>query len=125
MRRLALALCLVCTTFGGLGASAASADPVNNPNALLFHVTCSGIPAFDVIGQGAAGHVVGSNSIAVLQAGTFTVFVNGVQTSQSTQSYSGQGSTVSCSAVAEFTAGVDTIRIEITDALIHLTPANG
>jgi hypothetical protein len=70
--------------------------------------------------------VVGSNSMAVLLAGTFTVFVNGVQVNQSTQTHPGQGvSTLSCFAFTEFTDGADTIRIEITNASIHLTPASG
>jgi hypothetical protein len=126
MRRLALAASLVCATVGAFGVGTATADPVGNKHVTLFHVTCAGVPAFDVLGQGAAGHVLGSNSNAVLLAGTATVFVNGVQVSQSSQEHPGEGTpALTCSAFAEFTDGADTIRIEITNAKIHLTPASG
>ena len=126
MRRLAFALCLVCTTFAVFGAGTAAADPVNNPNALVFTVACDGLGTFTVVGTGSAGHVLGSKSIGVLLAGTTTVFVNGVQVDQETFDHPGQGvSTVSCSAFAEFTDGPNTVRIEITDARVHVTPATG
>jgi hypothetical protein len=50
--------------------------------------------------------------------------VNGVQTNQFTFDHPGRGvSTLACTGFSEFTVGSDTIRIEITDARIHLTPA--
>jgi hypothetical protein len=123
MRRMTLAVCLVCTIVAVWGAGTAAADPVNNPHVTVFTVTCEGVPEFQVVGTGAAGHVLGSNSIAVLLAGTVTEFVNGVQTNQFTFDH-GQGvSTLACTAFAEFTVGANTIRIEITDARIYLTPA--
>lgn len=126
MRRLVLSLCVIGTTLGAFGAGTAIADPVNNKHVSLFHVTCPGTPTFDVLGHGAAGHVVGSNSIAVLLAGDFTVHVNGVLVDQFTQDHPGQGTpALSCSAFSEFTAGADTIRIDVANAKIHLTPASG
>ena len=124
MRRITFALCLVCTTVAVWGAGRAAADPVNNPHVSVYTVTCEGVPEFQVIGTGKAGHVLGSNSIAVLLSGTITQFVNGVQTDQNTFD-SGQGvSALTCSAFSEFTVGGDTIRTEITDARILLTPAS-
>jgi hypothetical protein len=124
MRRMTLAVCLVCTIVAVSGAGTAAADPVNNPHATVFTVTCEGVPEFQVVGTGAAGHVLGSNRIAVLLAGTRTEFVNGVQTNQFTFDHPGRGvSTLACTGFSEFTVGSDTIRIEITDARIHLTPA--
>jgi archaellum component FlaG (FlaF/FlaG flagellin family) len=127
MRRLTAALCFACTIGFVWGAGPAAADPVKNPNApAVLEVTCSGVPTFHVVGTGAAGHVLENNSIAVLLAGTTTTFVNGVQVEQITFDNPGRGvSTLACEAVAEFTAGADQIRIEITDARVHLTPARG
>ena len=124
MRRMTLAVCLVCTTVAVWGAGRAAADPVNSPHVSVFTITCEGVPEFQVVGTGAAGHVLGSNSIAVLLSGTLTQFVNGVQMNQNTFD-TGQGvSALACTGFSEFTVGADTIRIEITDARILLTPAS-
>jgi archaellum component FlaG (FlaF/FlaG flagellin family) len=104
-----------------------AADPIKNPDARTFTVTCTvdgQSTTFQIVGTGAAGHVLDNNSIAVLASGTRTTFVNGVQTDQVTFSTPGQGlRTVPCSATAEFQdeAG-DNVRIVITDAQILLTP---
>ena len=125
MRRIALAA-LVCMVGAGWGVSSAAADPVNNPNVQEFTVTCAGMTPFHVVPVGSAGHVLENNSIAVLLAGTVTTFVNGDQVDQNTFDHKGKGtSTLACGAVAEFTAGPDTIKIVITGARIHLTPASG
>jgi hypothetical protein len=124
MRRMTLAVCLVCTIVAVWGAGTAAADPVNNPHVSVFTITCEGVPEFQVVGTGAAGHVLGSNSIAVLLSGTLTQFVNGVQTNQNTFDTGHGVSALACTALSEFTVGADTIRIEITDARILLTPAS-
>jgi archaellum component FlaG (FlaF/FlaG flagellin family) len=104
-----------------------AADPIKNPDARTFTVTCTvegQSTTFQIVGTGAAGHVLDNNSIAVLASGTRTTFVNGVQTDQVTFSTPGQGlRTVPCTATAEFQdeAG-DNVRIVITDAQILLTP---
>jgi archaellum component FlaG (FlaF/FlaG flagellin family) len=105
----------------------AAADPIKNPDARTFTVTCTvdgQSTTFQIVGTGAAGHVLDNNGIAVLVSGTRTTFVNGIETDQVTFSTPGQGlSTVPCSATAEFQdeAG-NNVRIEITDAQILLTP---
>jgi hypothetical protein len=121
----ALPLALVLLSF--MVASAA-ADPVKHPNARTFTVTCTtsgGEITFDVVGTGAAGHDLGSNSNAVLLAGTTTTFVNGVQTNQDMFDHPGVGTkTVPCAARTEFLdEDGNTVVIEITDALVNLTPA--
>lgn len=104
-----------------------AADPIKNPDARTFTVTCTvdgQSTTFQIVGTGAAGHVLDNNSIAVLASGTRTTFVNGVQTDQVSFSTPGQGlRTVPCTATAEFQdeAG-DNVRIVITDAQILLTP---
>lgn len=104
-----------------------AADPIKNPDARTFTVTCTVYgqsTTFQIVGTGAAGHVLDNNSIAVLASGTRTTFVNGVQTDQVSFSTPGQGlRTVPCTATAEFQdeAG-DNVRIVITDAQILLTP---
>jgi archaellum component FlaG (FlaF/FlaG flagellin family) len=126
MRRVAFALGPVCAVFAVWGVGAAAADPVNNPHAQVFTVTCAGVPTFHVVGTGRAGHVLENNSIAVLLAGTITTFVNDVEVAQDTFDHRGKGvSTLDCEGVAEFVADGDTIRLELTDARIHLTPARG
>jgi archaellum component FlaG (FlaF/FlaG flagellin family) len=105
----------------------AAADPIKNPDARTFTVTCTvdgQTTTFQILGTGAAGHVLDNNSIAVLVSGTRTTFVNGVQTDQVTFSTPGQGlKTVPCTATSEFQdeAG-NNVRVEITDAQILLTP---
>ena len=104
-----------------------AADPIKHPDARTFTVTCTvegQSTTFQIVGTGAAGHVLDNNSIAVFASGTRTTFVNGVQTDQVTFSTPGQGlRTVPCIATAEFQdeAG-DNVRIVITDAQILLTP---
>ena len=104
-----------------------AADPIKNPDARTFTVTCTvdgQSTTFQIVGTGAAGHVLDNNSIAVLASGTRTTFVNGVQTNQVTFSTPGRGlRTIPCTATAEFQdeAG-DNVRIVITDAQILLTP---
>jgi hypothetical protein len=105
----------------------AAADPVKNPGAQTFTLTCTvngQSTTFQVIGTGAAGHVLGSNSIAVLLSGTRTTFVNGVQTEQVTFSTPGRGlETIPCTASSEFVDEEgNTVRIVITDAQVLLTP---
>jgi hypothetical protein len=110
-----------------VSAASAGADPIKNPDARTFTVTCSvdgQSTTFEIVGTGAAGHVLGSASIGVLLSGTRTTFVNGVQTDEVTFNTPGQGlQTAPCTAVSEFEdeAGND-VRVEI-DAQILLTPA--
>jgi hypothetical protein len=111
-----------------LTVASAAADPVKHPSARTFTVTCTtggGEMTFEVVGTGAAGHDLGSNSNAVLLAGTSTTFVNGVETNQVVFDHRGVGTkTVPCTATSEFLDEEgNTVVIEITDALIHLTPA--
>jgi hypothetical protein len=122
-RALPLALVLL-----SLMVASAAADPVKHPNARTYTVTCTtsgGEITFDVVGTGAAGHDLGSNSNAVLLAGTTTTFVNGVQTNQDMFDHPGVGTkTVPCAARTEFLdEDGNTVVIEITDALVNLTPA--
>ncbi len=122
-RALPLALVLLW-----LMVASAAADPVKHPNAGTYTVTCTtggGEITFEVVGTGAAGHDFGSNSNAVLLAGTTTTFVNGVQTNQVVFDHPGVGTkTVPCAARREFLDEEgNTVVIEITDALVHLTPA--
>jgi hypothetical protein len=122
-RALPLALVLLW-----LMVASAAADPVKHPNARTYVVTCTtsgGEITFDVVGTGAAGHDLGSNSNAVLLAGTTTTFVNGVQTNQDMFDHPGVGTkTVPCAARTEFLdEDGNTVVIEITDALVNLTPA--
>lgn len=107
-------------------AAPAAADPVK-PDSLIITVTCPNTPTFSVVGTGAAGHVLGSTSIAVLLSGTLTVFVNGVQVDQNTFINPGKAPTLKpCSASGEFFApNGDTVRIVITNAAILLTPPRG
>jgi archaellum component FlaG (FlaF/FlaG flagellin family) len=106
----------------------AAADPVNNPRAPTFTVTCivdGQSTTFHVIGTGAAGHVLEDNSVAVIMSGTLTTFVNGVQTEQVTfPPVPGEGlRTVPCTATAEFEDEEgNLVRIELTDAQLLLTP---
>jgi hypothetical protein len=122
-RALPLALVLLW-----LMVASAAADPVKHPNARTYTLTCTtsgGEITFDVVGTGASGHDLGSNSNAVLLAGTTTTFVNGVQTNQDMFDHPGVGTkTVQCAARTEFLDDDgNTVVIEITDALVHLTPA--
>ena len=107
-------------------AAPAAADPVK-PDSVIFEVTCPGTETFSVVGTGSAGHVLGSTSIAVLMSSTQTTFVNGVQVDQFTYTHPGRGTPTleGCTAIAEFVANGDTVRIEITDAAILLTPPEG
>jgi hypothetical protein len=91
-------------------------------------VTCTtteGVRTFQIVGTGAAGHDLGSNSNAVLLSGTTTTFVNGEQTNQVVFDHPGVGTkTVPCTATRQFEDEEgNTVLIEITDAQIHLTPA--
>lgn len=110
-----------------ISVASAAADPIKNPDVRTYTVTCTldgQSTNFQIVGTGAAGHVLGDNRIAVLASGTRTTFVNDVQTDQVTFSTPGQGlRTVPCTATAEFQdeAGND-VRVEITDAQILLTP---
>jgi len=119
MRILLLALVALLAT-----AAPAAADPVK-PDSTIFTVTCPGTPTFSVVGTGAAGHVLDSTSIAVLLSGTLTFFEDGDQVDQVTFTNPGKGSPTlePCSAFAQFIApnGV-TVRIEISNAAILLTP---
>jgi hypothetical protein len=110
-----------------LAVAPAAADPVNKPGARTYTATCTveGQPTtFQIVGTGAAGHVLGSNSIAVLLSGTRTTFVNGMQTDQATFSTPGRGlRTVPCTATTEFVDEEgNNVRIVITDAQILVTP---
>jgi hypothetical protein len=119
MRILFLAVIALLAT-----AAPAAADPVKS-DSVIFEVTCPGTATFSVVGTGAAGHVLGSTSIAVLLTSTQTVFVNGVQVDQVTVTHPGGGTPTleGCTAIAEFVdPNGDTVRIEITDAAIVLTP---
>ena len=109
-----------------VGVGTAAADPVNNPNTAVFTVTC-GTETFEVVTTGAVGHILDSTGNAVLFSGTFTTFVNGQQVAQDVVSTPGNRPTVTgCSGVTEFEdpAG-NVIRIELTDAELLMTPANG
>lgn len=126
MRRTTLAVCLVGAVMAAWGTGTATANPVKNPRVTVFTVRCEGVPEFQVVGTGSAGHVLGGTGIAVLLAGTLAEFVNGVQTNQFTFDNPGKGvATLDCTAFSQFAVGSDTIRIEITNARIHLTPASG
>ena len=107
-------------------AAPAAADPVK-PDSVIFTVTCPGTPTFDVVGTGAAGHVLGNTSIAVLLSGTQAIFEDGVQVAQFTFTNKGKGTPTlqPCSGFAEFDADGVTVRIELSDAAILLTPAGG
>jgi hypothetical protein len=119
MRILFVALVALLAT-----AAPAAADPVK-PDSVIFVTTCPGTESFSIVGTGAAGHVLGSTSIAVLISATQTVFVNGVQVNQFTDINPGKGTPTlkGCSAIADFVApNGDHVRVEITDAAILLTP---
>ena len=100
----------------------AGADPIK-PDSLIFTVNCPGTQEFRVVGTGAAGHVLGSTSIAVLLSGTTTVFEDGVQVDQFTVTHPGEGNPTlePCSAVGQS----GTLQIVITNAAILLTPPRG
>jgi hypothetical protein len=118
MRFLLVALTALLVT-----AAPAAADPVRLER--TFAVTCPGTPTFQVVGTGNTGHVVGSTSIAVLLVGTRAVFEDGVLVEQATFTHPGKRTPLpeGCGALAQFVApnGV-TVRIEITNAGILLTP---
>ncbi|HZN61863.1 MAG TPA: hypothetical protein VFC90_05610 [Planctomycetota bacterium] len=104
------------------------ADPEGTPAATpVFTVTCTidgQTEVFHLVATGVAGHVLEDNRTAVLLNATFTFYVNGEQVSQTTYVTPGPGRRgVPCSAIAEFQDEADnTVRIEITDAEILLTP---
>src|SRR5687767_12971906 len=99
-RALPLALVLLW-----LMVAAAAADPVKHPDARTYTVTCmtaEGEQTFEIVGTGAAGHDLGSNSNAVLLSGTTTTFVNGEQTNQVVFDHPGVGTkTVPCTATRQ------------------------
>ena len=101
----------------------AAADPVKNPDARTYTATCTvdgQSTTFQILGTGAAGHVLGDNRVAVFLSGTRTMFVNGVQTDQATFNTRGQGlRTIPCTATHVSDDG--TVRIDINGQLL-LTP---
>jgi hypothetical protein len=126
VRRIAAVAAVVLALLATVGVGTAGADPIRNPNADFFFVTCGG-EEFLVSATGAAGHILGSTSNAILFGGTVTVFVAGEQVDQFSFSTAGTRPTLTgCSAFSEFVdeAG-NLVRIEITDAEILLTPPSG
>jgi hypothetical protein len=126
---LALAITLVLIAALSLPIDRAAAGLNDTPTATpVFTVTCAidgEQVVFHLVGTGiVAGHVLEDNSIAVLLNATFTTYVNGKQISQSTFITPGEGRPgVQCSAFAEFEDEFgDTVRIEVTEAEILLTP---
>ncbi len=98
-RVILLSLALLALTAGP-----AAADPVKQGP--VFTVTCTVDGqqlTFQVVGTGAAGHILGARGNVVLLSGTTTTFVNGVQVAQTMFSTPGRGlNAVPCTALAEF-----------------------
>ena len=115
---------LVSLMLLSISVAPAAADPVKNPGARTYTVTCvvdGQSTTFQIVGIGAAGHVLGDNSVTVFMSGTSTIFVNGVQTGQTTVNTPGQGlNTVPCTATHVSDDG--TLRIEIVGQLSRNPP---
>lgn len=68
--RLRSLMSLLCAVIAGatLGASNASADPLNNPNAVTGTAVCPGVGSFDFVAVGALGFVQGQRLIGIAHA---------------------------------------------------------
>lgn len=67
MTRKLIVLCAGLLAALTIAAGPAAADPINNPNALRFTVTCPGMDPFQVTVVGAVGFAEGSRRLALRQ----------------------------------------------------------
>ena len=71
MYRTVIAAALSVALLLTLGLGRTSADPVNNPNAEFFTLTCGGETIEIVVGGGAAAHIVDSTGVLIPASFTF------------------------------------------------------